>query len=366
MFKRMQIEDWFDKYQFEFDYDIGESGVKFFKVEDLGIDLSKIGLRYIHHRGMPELRELIASQIPGIKPYQIAITTGASEAIFAVIASLIDVNDHLIVEVPTFPSLYEVPSSLNMNYSLCFLEYEESFKLNLEKIASFLTPHTKLICVSHPNNPTGSVLTTNELEELIRFAEKRDLFLLVDETYRDLSFSPPPPLAASLSSRAISICSMSKAFGIPGIRIGWVVGDKETIESVCAVREQVTICNSILSETVAFSVLQNRNDILQRVKKKVFSNFSIMNKWINSRDDLEWIEPCGGVVGFPRLVADEPSFELCLSLIKDHKTFVIPGEYFKMPQHFRLGFGGNSFEIEEGLKRLGLALDKRKGNKLEP
>lgn len=355
-FKRMEIEDWFDRYQFNRDYDIGESGVKFFTVGDLDIDLSKVALRYGHHKGAPELRELIASQAPGLKTSQVAVTTGGSEAIFAIIASLIGPKDHLIVEVPNYPSFHEIPYSLERDFSLYYLEFEEGFRLNLDKLAKLVRPETKLICVTHPNNPTGSILTQDELEELIRFAESRDLYLLVDETYRDLSFGEPLPYAATLSPRAISITTMSKAFGIPGIRIGWVAANEELIDAVRTVREQITIANSAIGEQIAFSVLQRKDEFLKPIKEKVMSNFQIMKDWIEKRTDLEWVTPMGGVVGFPRLVEDKPADDLCRLLVERYRTFSVPGYVFLMPRYFRVGFGGDRDEIAAGLDQLDKAL----------
>ncbi len=355
-FNRMAIEEWFDQYQFECDYDIGESGVKFFALRDLDVDLESVALRYGHHKGAPELRELIASHSPGLKTSQVAVTTGGSESIFAIIATLIGPKDHLVVEAPNYPSLYEIPSSLDRDYSLYFLEYEEGFRFNLEKLSKLVRPETKLICVTHPNNPAGSVLTKNELEELIQFAESRDLYVLVDETYRELSFEEIPPLAATLSPKAISITTMSKSYGIPGIRIGWVAANEELIDSVRAVREQITICNSALGEQIAFSVLQRKNVFLKKIKEKIMDNFQIVKTWIEKRDDLEWITPSGGVVGFPRLVEDKPSDDLCRRLIERYRTFVVPGYCFRMPRYFRVGFGGDREEIIKGLAQLDKAL----------
>ncbi|NMC79192.1 MAG: aminotransferase class I/II-fold pyridoxal phosphate-dependent enzyme [Chloroflexi bacterium] len=360
-FNRMAIEEWFDQYQFELDYDIGESGVKFFDLDDLDIDLSKVALRYGHHRGAPELRQLIASYVPGLSPAQVAVTTGASEAIFAVVASLVGPQDHMVVEVPNYPSLYDVPASLGRNCSYYSLRFEEDFRLNLDRLKELVYPETQLICLTHPNNPTGSVLTTPELEELVQFAESRRIYLLVDETYRELAFDALPPLAATLSPRAISITSMSKAFGVPGIRIGWVAANEALIDSVRAVREQITICNSALGEQIAFSVLQRKEQFLKLVKQRLLANFEILKSWMEKRDDLEWVLPMGGAVAFPRLTEDRHSDELCRLLIEKYRTFVVPGYCFQMPRYFRLGFGGEEEELKAGLKRLDQALAEWKG-----
>lgn len=357
VFKRMELEDWFDRYQFEFEFDIGESGVKFFKFGDLNIDLGNVELRYGNHKGDPELREIISSFFPGLNSSNIAVTNGSSEAIFSVIASLIGPGDHIIVEAPNYPSLYEIPLSLERNVSLYFLEFEEGFKLNFEKLSKLIRPETRLICLTHPNNPTGSVLSRKELDDLISFIESNNLFLLMDETYREISFGEPLPLAATLSNKAISVSSMSKAFGVPGIRVGWVAAQEEIIDSVRAVREQITICNSSISERIALEILSRKEEIKNKIKLRINSNLLIMDTWIKGRNDLEWIYPSGGVVGFPRLIEDVDSEDLCRLLMEKYRTFVVPGFCFKMPRYIRLGFGGEEEEVRIGLDRLGMALD---------
>lgn len=357
-FKRMELEDWFDRYQFEFEYDIGESGVKPFSLEDLNIDLSRIELRYGHHKGSPELRELIANGFPGLKPSQVAVTSGGSESIFCIIASLLGPGDHVVVEAPNYPSLYHIPESLERSVSLYYLEFDEDFRLNLDRLKKEILPETKLVCLTHPNNPTGSVITKEELEEVIRFAESRGLHLLIDETYRDLSFGAPLPLAANLSPNVISVSSMSKAYGVPGIRLGWVVANEPLIDSVRAVREQITICNASLSEKIAFSIMLKKEAFLEKVREKVMDNYQVVEHWMRSRNDLEWIPAHGGVTIFPRLSEDVPSDDLCRLLIEKYRTFVIPGYCFNMPRFFRLGFGGEKEKIKIGLERLGQALEE--------
>jgi aspartate/methionine/tyrosine aminotransferase len=355
-FKRMLIEEWFDTYQFQKDYDIGESGIKFKNLADLDIDLSQVDLRYGYHLGRPELRELIASQSDGLPASRIGVLNGAGEAIFALTAALVGPKDHVIVEVPNFPSLYEVPLSLDRDLTYFQLEFEDGFRPNLDRLKSLIKPQTRLIVLTHPNNPAGSVISRSELEELIALAEANHAYLLMDETYRELAFEPSPPLAASLSPNAISITSMSKAYGVPGIRIGWVAADEKIIEQVCAVREQVTICNSALGEVIALEILRRKEWILDEVKKNMMSNYAILDAWMRTRSDLEWISPQSGVVGFPRLVEDIESDDLCRLLVKKYRTFVVPGYCFGMPRYFRLGFGGNEAELRAGLDCLDKAL----------
>jgi aspartate/methionine/tyrosine aminotransferase len=357
-FNRMPLEDWFDRYQYEIDYDIGESGIKYLNLDSLGVDLGSLGLRYGYHAGNPNLRSLISKEYEGFSPDQIAVTTGSSEANFSVIASLVDTSHHIVVEYPNYPSLYEVPRSLGLPYDLFQLTYEENFEPSLERLENLFKDGTSLVTLTHPNNPTGSVISERMLREVIELVEAHDAYLLHDETYRELCFSKPPPPAAILSDRALSMTTVSKAYGLPGIRIGWVAGPKKIIESVRAVREQVTICNSTLSEAIASSALKQKDSILKNARERVQRNFEILKRWMSHQDSLEWIEPKGGVVAFPRLKTNASTESLCRLLVTKYRTFSIPGYTFGMDRHLRIGFGGNTDELNEGLARLKQAMEE--------
>jgi aspartate/methionine/tyrosine aminotransferase len=355
-FERMPLEIWFDDYQFEVDYDIGESGVKFQSIKDLDIDLDETELRYGYHLGHPDLRKEIAKQYSGNSLSNVAVTTGASEANFAIIAHLVGPKDNLIVEHPTYPSLYQVARSLGKKLTLFKLEWTNDFRPDLDKLRKLVKPNTKLISLTHPNNPTGSVITKEELKEAIEIAEEVEAYLMVDETYRDLMFGTPPPCAATLSKSAISLTSMSKTWGLPGIRIGWAVADTPIVEAIRTVREQVTICNSSVGEAITKEVLRKRDEILPVIRKAVGSNYKIVEEWMNSQEWLEWIKPNSGVVCAPRLKKGGSTDKLCEFLVKKYRTFTVPGSRMELDGHFRLGFGGEQEELIQGLKQLGKAL----------
>lgn len=361
-FRRMPLEEWFDRYQYAIKYDIGESAVKYHVLHELNIDLGAVPLRYGYHMGRPDLRELIAGQYEGLSVEDIIVTSACSEAIFAFNAAILRPGDHAVIEHPTYPSLYEIPRSLGCEVSLLTLEFENEFLPDIERLKSLITPKTKYLNLTHPNNPTGSVISRNILEQVISLAEERDLYLLVDETYRDLSYDRPLPAAASLSRKAISISSMSKCYGLPGIRIGWLAAqDREIVRRVLAVREQVTIANNALSEEIAVSVLQKRREFLDRAKKHLQANLEVVSSWMEKRRELEWILPRAGVVSFPRIKSAgirEPE-KLFRLLVEKFQTFVVPGRCFEMDNRFfRLGFGGEREEIESGLANLAKAIEE--------
>lgn len=351
----MLLEKWFDKYQFEVDFDIGESGVKFFKLRDLNLDLDDVELRYSQHLGNPQLRESIAQEYINLNWENIAVTTGAAESIFSIMASLTSRNDHIIVECPNYPSFWYIPESLERQVDLFYLKFDERFKPNIETLEEMIRPDTKLICLTHPNNPTGSVITEDELKHVLDMVEERNIYLLMDETYRDLTLGKqPPPTAASLSSNAVSVSTMSKVYGVPGIRIGWSAClDENVIRGVLNVREQKTICNSALNEAIALQLLNQKEEHLMDIKKRVNTNVAILLEWIKDQDELDLIAPEGGVTCFPRY--KESSEVLCRLLVEKYRTFTVPGYCFKMGSFFRVGFGGETEELKKGLEKLELA-----------
>ena len=360
-FKRMSLEDWFDTHQFTCRYDVGESAIKFLKLQDLGLDLGSIDLRYGHHTGAPELREALSREYSGLTKDDILVTSGGAEAIFSICMTLLKPGDHVIVEHPNYPSTYEVPRGLGCDVDLFRLEFESAFEPDLDRLEKTIRPNTKLMIFTHPNNPTGSMISKEQQARLIRIAEERQIYLIFDETYRHLAFGEPLPAAASLSPYAISITSMSKCYGLPGIRIGWLASrSREIHDGVLAVREQVTITNGALSEAIALRVLDRKSEFLDRARAHVARNLAVASSWLDGRPELEWVRPQGGVVASPRLKADAVADPEALyqQVATEQKVFIIPGRCFDMDNRFfRLGFGGTADELTEGLRRVGLVLD---------
>jgi len=354
----MIIEDWFDKYQFNVDYDIGESGVKFYKFGELGLNLENIDLRYTQHLGNPELRAEIATQYKGLNWDNVGVTTGAAEAIFSIIASLVSKKDHIIIELPNYPSFRYISESLEKEFNLFKLKFEEKFKPNLVTLESMIKSNTKLICLTHPNNPTGSIISKEDLMQIINQAEERNILILMDETYRDLTFGEMLPTGASLSDNVISVSTMSKIYGVPGIRIGWLATKNETIiQGVLNVREQTTICNSALNEAIALELLKRREGYLSELRPKIRNQYKIVEDWMINQEFLEMVPPEGGVVCFPRLKSRKSSEQLCRILVEKYRTFTVPGYVFKMNEYLRIGFGGNSEELKLGLDKLKSAIE---------
>ncbi len=357
-FRPFSLEDWFAKYELQCKINISESGVLPITFNWFNTDLNNLKLHYSHMLGNRELRELIAQDYLGLSPDRILVTTGCIEANFVAFTSIVQPGDHVIVEHPNYQQLYEVPRALGGKVDLLRLRYEDNYKLNVDELNEMVTPKTKLIVISHPNNPTGSVITLETLKSIIEIIEDNNIYLLSDEIYRELSFSQKPlPPAATLSDNAISNSSMSKLHGLPGLRIGWMVADKSIIDIAKEIRSYTTICDSTLSEHLSKLALKRKEELVTRAENIVKTNIEIMRKWMEKRDDVAWIPPEGSLVAFPRFNRNVTSTELCKLLAEEYKVFVAPGKCFDIESHFRIGFGWSTDELREGLEFVGRALD---------
>jgi aspartate/methionine/tyrosine aminotransferase len=189
--------------------------------DELDLDLKGLVLCYGDHLGNPALREQVAGESSAITTDQVLVTAGAAAALFIINTTLLSKGDHMIVAHPNYITNVETPRALGADVSLLPLRFEEGWRITADAVARLLCPETKLVSLTSPHNPTGSVLSEKELRAILALVEEKGCYLLMDETYRDMAFGKRPPLAASLSPRAISVSSLSKAYGLPGIRIGW-------------------------------------------------------------------------------------------------------------------------------------------------
>ena len=343
-------------------YNLSESSIADQRLSDLGVSLPDLTLLYGEHRGDRSLRALVAQQDAGLDADDVLMTTGAAGALFIIATSLLSAPDHLVVARPNYATNIETPRAIGCEITFIDLAFEDGFALDLDRVAAALRPTTRYISVTCPHNPTGTMLSRADLDGLIALAESHGCYLLVDETYRDLSYDTRHPAAASLSPRAISVSSLSKAFGVPGVRVGWLVTrDRALGEQFLAAKEQIGICGSVLDEAVARHVLEGRDAFLARVRPEMQRRRDLVQAWVDGEPRVEWVRPSGGVVGFPRMsmpsTFDAPTFYR--RLLEDHGTYVGPGHWFEMPRtHFRIGFGWPSVDqLRGGLAAISATLD---------
>ncbi len=342
-------------------YNLAESSVPDVHYSDLRVDLSSLVFSYGDHRGKSELREVIADDAQTLKPENVLVTQGAAQALYCIYTALLKPNDHIVVAHPNYILNVECPRAVGANVELIHQEFENGWNLNVDKLASMVTPDTNIVSITVPHNPTGTMMSADDLTRIIEITRKNGCYLIVDEVYREMTFGPKLPVAASLSENVISVSSMSKSYGLPGIRIGWLITqDVQLYESLLAAKELTTICNSITDEEIAHTVMRNKETFLEQFKDKINRKLAVVTEWMDAEENLEWIKPEGGVVCFPRI---KPGIALDIdkfySVLKEkYNTFVGPGHWFEVDRRFmRIGYGWIPLEdLQSGLQCVSKAL----------
>lgn len=353
-FKRMLIEKESPE-QYGYDrikYNLTESSTTDKTMADVAIKLPEdLLLSYGDHMGNARLRELIGKEY-GLDKDNVIVTVGACMAVFTIYSALLHPGDRVVVMFPNYPSDIDVTKSLGCDTQFYCLKEENQFELDVDELAAMITPETKLVTITYPHNPTGVVISEEKLRQIVKICEERKVHIIVDETYGDLVRGARPARAASMSPYAISIESLSKAIGIPGIRTGWIVSsDQELLDQLIAAKEQICICGSSVDEECARQVLEHREELLKPIKEDIERKFAIVKDFMANQDVLNWVEPQGGVVCFPWI---KPEIDLDVEefyrvLNEKYGVFVGPGHWFSVDdRHFRVGY---AWPTEEELRK---------------
>jgi aspartate/methionine/tyrosine aminotransferase len=345
-------------------YNLAESSFADQRFGDLGIDLKDLVLQYGDHMGKPALRELLAKDA-GLDADDFLLTPGAAAALFIVATSLLDKQSEMVVVQPNYATNIETPLAIGAQVKYLSLRFEDNYQINFGELEKLVTPATRLISITYPHNPTGVIISEDTLLNIIALAKREQCYLLVDETYRAMSFETPLPVAASLGKHVISVSSLSKAYGLPGIRLGWITcADHKLMETFLAAKEQIFITNSVVDEEVAYQFLAKCSQQQTAAKETILANFAIVKQFMQQQPYLEWVEPKGGCVCFPRIKQsinmDTAAFYV--RLLQHYKTYVGRGGWFNEDdRHMRIGFGWCAPEkIFPGLQNIIAAIEDLK------
>jgi len=344
------------------DCNLSESSFTDQRLADLGIDLSTLLLCYNDHKGKPALREIIAAEANVIAEDAL-ITPGAAAALFIVSTSLLEKGDHILVAKTNYATNIETPRTIGAELSYFKLDFDKNFEPDLQQLENSITPQTKLVSLTYPHNPTGAMIDAETLKKIVEIIERKQTFLLLDETYRDMNFGEDVPVAAGLSEKIISISSMSKSYGLPGIRIGWLIcKNKQLMETFLAAKEQIFITNSVVDEEIACQYLVRKQELFTPVKTTIFNNFLIVKSFMRQQNLLEWVEPKGGCVCFPRIkkAIEVDTERFHKTLLEKYSTYVGRGGWFEEGNRYmRIGYSWDKTEkLEKGLSNILKAIEE--------
>jgi aspartate/methionine/tyrosine aminotransferase len=363
-----RLERFFARWEFAAKYNLCASdveGVAMSELLALADDECRTwwdGLRlgYTESRGHPLLREEISGLYEGLGPDDVLTFAGAEEAIFLVMLAALEPGDHVIAPSPAYQALHEVARAAGADVTLLELREELGWRLGAEAVAGALRPgRTKLVVVNWPHSPTGSLAARGEFDDVVRLAREAGARLFSDEVYRFLEHDPADRLPAAADVGGISLGVMSKAFGLAGLRIGWLATrDRELLARVARLKDYTTITNAAPSEVLSVIALRARERLLERALGIIAQNVRVWDAWLRASDGWRWVRPRAGSVGYVRLPEPLRSDAFWRELAETEGVLLLPSTVFEHgDQHVRVGLGRPG--IEEGLGRLDRFIEGR-------
>lgn len=342
-----ELERWFDTYEHDADIMLAESGIRSLEASRFDLDPGTLGY-VIPTDGDPEFRAKIGKRY-GRTADELCFTCGTQEANFLVFQSLLDAESHAVVITPAYQALHAVPESI-CEVSRVSLSPPD-WELDLESVSEAIRPETALVVLNNPNNPTGKYHSQEKVESLYELAVENDAYLLCDEVYRLLAEDPLPPVA-SMGEHGISTTSLTKAYGLAGLRFGWIAGPREVIEGAVGWKDYTTISPSIIGQYVATQALgEQEPEILGENRELAREHHDMVAEWITDYG-LDWHDPVG-VNGFVTIPEGFESGKAFCRAVVEEGVVLAPGEFFGFEGYFRIGFGLATAELEEGLERVG-------------
>jgi aspartate/methionine/tyrosine aminotransferase len=348
------------------DYDMSESGVRPLTLRELsamGFDLEAFldqPLGYSQSNGTIELRERIAAIYPGATVDHIEVTNGTSEANYLVALSQVQAGDVVAMQVPNYMQMWGVARSLGADVQTFRLRTEASWEPDWDEFERAVTPKTRLLYLSNPNNPTGSVLSDAAMQRIVNRCDQTGTWLLSDEVYLGAEVHGPRTRSFwGMGDRVIVTSGLSKAYGIPGVRIGWIVGPKDVVAGCWSQHDYITIGPNKMSDRIARVAVDaaNRERCYSRTGEILRHNLPIAREWVDAFGGrLQWTEPTAGAIGLMKYDTDTASLAIAERVRVNQNTLIVPGTHVGIEGHLRIWLGGKEAYLREGLRRIGTEL----------
>ncbi|KAJ5601193.1 aminotransferase class I and II [Penicillium lagena] len=338
-----------------------ESSIADRSIGSLNLVIPDLKLQYTEHRGSQRLRELVVGDEPKLTAKDVMITTGTAGALFIVATTILAPKDHMLIVRPNYAINLATPRAIGCDITYFDLTFGNEFRIDFEALRDAIHPNTRLISLTNPHNPSGQTMSRDDLDRLVGLALEKRCYLLVDEIYREIIFGKKLPISASLGDHVISVGSLSKCFGVPGTRTGWLINrNVELMESFLAAKEQINICGSVVDEWIAEQILSRFSILLPLTILDMKARRDIVACWVAQEECLEWIRPQGGMVCIIHMIKEPVGGPAAFykRLTEQYGVYVAPGRWFELEDvYFRVGFGWPTIdELRYGLEKISVAL----------
>jgi aspartate/methionine/tyrosine aminotransferase len=363
------------------DYNLSESGVLPMTVAEVlegampTEEFLSLGLKYPQSNGTEELRARIGD-FYGASAENVVVTAGGSEANYTSLWGLLEKGDRVAVMLPNYMQTWGLARAYGAAADAYWLtEQQQSgnprWALDVEGLHRAVTKKTRVIVVTNPNNPTGGVLNQEEMDEIIRAARRANAWILADEIYRgaEINGAKVSPTFWGRYDKVLITSGLSKAFGLPGLRIGWIVGPPSNIAKLWSYRDYTTLSPGLLSERLAWMAMEpgRRERILARTRSLLRDHLPRLERWIHRHDDIfTYIPPVAGAIAYIRYRLNLPSLALCTRLRDEYSVLINPGDHFGGGKYLRVGFGYDMDYTMRGLERSDALLNQLKTRVSQP
>ena len=364
VFQPFEMERMMSRFEQEVDFNLSESGVHPVLLGELLADspaaldqLLETDLNYPHVNGIPELRQHIAALYPGAGLDNVLVTVGAIEANYISTRTLLSAGDEIVVMVPNYMQVWGIAKNHGLNLRTFRLREDRDWAPDLDELQDKVTSKTRLIAVCNPNNPTGSILTEDEMTAIVDIADPVGAWILADEVYSGAErlVDEQSPSFYGRYDKVLATGSLSKAYGLPGLRLGWVVGPEATLDEIWARHEYVTISATMLSNKLAALALspEVRSRLLQRTRTYIRQGYPMLQAWMDSHQNtFSLTPPQAAAIAFIRYHLDINSTELADRLRTEKSVLIVPGDQFGLDHYIRVSYGLPSDYLELALERV--------------
>jgi aspartate/methionine/tyrosine aminotransferase len=343
-------------------FNLASSGIESLPIAEFPVKEADMQLTGNDGYGFPPLLQRLARHC-GVASECIVYAMGTSFANHLALAAIADPGDDILVEDPGYELIATTAQFLGLAVSTFPRRFEEQYRINVEEIAKRIQPQTRAIVLCNLHNPSGILADENSLRELIDLAQSRGIRVLVDEVYLELMFERKPPSAFHIAPETVVVTSsLTKGYGLSGLRCGWILAEPRLAERMWRINDLFAANAAHPAECLSVAALDQLQIPAKRAQRLLAANRPLLEAFLRSRDDLEWVPAPHATIVFPRLKhADSRTVERLFALATSkYETSFVPGRFFNAPQHFRIGIGGNPEMIAEALRRMGLALDQLK------
>jgi capreomycidine synthase len=367
------LQAWYREFPPENMIDLSSSGVRPYTLAEVrrlgGLTDDELDGVAFHDSGTlggARVRSALAARFDVDDPSRVMATAGSSEAIFLLLGTLLSADDDVVLLTPAYHALASVPALAGANVRAVSVIGADGYHAEVDAVIDAIRPQTRAVVVNFPHNPTGVTISEPSLRRLVEAVEATDAYLVWDAAFAELALAGPElPDPAQWSDRVLTLGTLSKAYGFPGLRVGWCIAPAAVLERTIGLHDATTLALSPLVELVASRILEAGDAFVAPRREAAARNLERVADWVSEIGDLvTWTRPAGGVSAFLRLEGVDDDELFCRRLAAEAGVLLVPGVAFEEPGHVRLGFGGDETAVETGLDRLGAFL-RRPGSRLQ-